>query len=196
MAAQTPEHVEWIVRPWVAKGTITEIHGKIKTAGKTTFVTHMVAAVLDGDPFMDQPTGKTPVVYLTEQPRPSFREALARARLLERNELSILFWHDVIPQPWPVVARAASDECQRLDSTFLVVDTGAQFTKLAGDSENNAGDVLRAMQPLQEATAAGVAVILVWHERKSGGEVGDAGRGSCAVGGGCRRSAFDSATRR
>jgi hypothetical protein len=183
VAAQTPEEVEWIVRPWVAKGTITEVEGKIKSAGKTTFVTHMVAAVLDGASFMGQPTTKTPVVYLTEQPPTSFRQALARARLLERKDLSLLFWQDVMPVPWPVVARAAIEECKRLGSKLLVVDTGAQFAKLVGDSENNAGDVLQAMQPLQEATAAGIAVILVWHERKSGGDVGDAGRGSCAVGG-------------
>ena len=183
VAAQTPERPEWIARPWIAKGTITEVEGKIKSAGKTTFVTHLVSAVLDGVPFMGQPTTKTSVVYLTEQPRPSFRAALARANLLEREDLSVLFWHDVMPVPWPVVARAALEECRRLGSKLLVVDTGAQFVKLIGDTENNAGDVLHAMQSLQEAAAAGIGVIVVWHERKSGGEVGDAGRGSSAVGG-------------
>ena len=183
VATQTPERIEWIAYPWVAKGAATEVECKIKTAGKTTFVTHMVAAVLDGAPFLGEPTTETPVVYLTEQPRTSFRQALARACLLDRKDLAVLFWHDVMPVPWSVVARAAIKECQRLGSKLLVVDTGAQFAKLFGDSENKSGDALQAMQPLQEATAAGIAVILVWHERKSGGDVSDAGRGSSAVGG-------------
>jgi hypothetical protein len=39
------------------------------------------------------------------------------------------------------------------------------------------------MLPLQEASAAGIAVVIVRHERKSGGDVGEAGRGSSAFGG-------------
>src|SRR5438552_1509914 len=124
---------------------------------------------------------KTPVVYLTEQPKPSFRQTLAKAHLLDRTDLSILFWHDVMALPWPVVARAAIEECKKRNAKLLVVDTGPQFAKLVGDSENNAGDAYGAMQPLQEAVAAGIAVIIVWHERKGGGDVSDAGRGSSAV---------------
>ena len=107
VATQTPERIEWIAYPWVAKGAATEVECKIKTAGKTTFVTHMVAAVLDGAPFLGEPTTETPVVYLTEQPRTSFRQALARACLLDRKDLAVLFWHDLMPVPWSVVARAA-----------------------------------------------------------------------------------------
>jgi hypothetical protein len=183
VAAQTPEQVEWIASPWVARGTITLIEGKVKAAGKTTWVMHMVAAVLDGTPFMSEPTAKSPVVYLTEQPHTSFRQALAKARLLERKDLSLLFWHDAMTVPWAVVAHAAIEECKRLSAHLLVVDTGPQWAKLVGDTENNAGDALQAMQPLQEAVAAGITVMVVWHERKSGGDVSDAGRGSSAVGG-------------
>jgi hypothetical protein len=85
--------------------------------------------------------------------------------------------------PWPIVARAAIEECKRQNAKLMVVDTGPQFAKLVGDSENNSGAVLQALQPLQEAVAAGIAVIIVWHERKGGGDVSDAGRGSSAVGG-------------
>ena len=51
---------------------------------------------------------KTPVVYLTEQPKPSFRQTLAKAHLLDRTDLSILFWHDVMALPWPVAIPAAA----------------------------------------------------------------------------------------
>ena len=52
-----------------------------------------------------------------------------------------------------------------------------------GDSENNSGDALAAMQPLQHAAAEGISVGLSRHERKSGGDVGDSGRGSSAFAG-------------
>lgn len=182
-SAQTPKAVEWIVPPWVAKAAITQIEGKIKAAGKTTFVAHMVKAVLDGSPFMGKPTIKSSVVYLTEQPRASFRQALSKAHLLEHTDLILLFWHDVMKLPWAGVARAAIDECKQKNAKLLVVDTGPQWAKLVGDSENNAGDMLAALEPLQEAVAAGIAVILVWHERKGGGDVSDAGRGSSSGGG-------------
>jgi hypothetical protein len=81
VAEETPAEVEWVARPWVAKGAITEVDGKIKAGGKTTWVTHMVAKILDGEPFMCEPTTKTKVVFLTEQGPASLRKVLERARL-------------------------------------------------------------------------------------------------------------------
>src|SRR6185436_12737761 len=63
------------------------------------------------------------------------------------------------------------------------VDTVSQFAGLRGDAENNSGDALAAIEPLQEAAAQGLAVIAVRHERKGGGEVGESGRGSSAFSG-------------
>src|SRR5579862_6983299 len=76
IAAQTSEEVPWIARPWVASGAITEVDGQVKTAGKTTWVTHLCRAVLDGEEFMGEPTCQSPIVYLTEQPSSSFRATL------------------------------------------------------------------------------------------------------------------------
>lgn len=49
--------------------------------------------------------------------------------------------------------------------------------------ENEAGEVLRALAPLQACAEAGAAVLLVRHSRKSDGTEATAGRGSGAVGG-------------
>ena len=70
---------------FIALGAITEIDGKIKSSGKTTLVTHLVAAILDGRPFLGQPTMRTNIVYLTEQTAATYREALGRAGLLARG---------------------------------------------------------------------------------------------------------------
>jgi hypothetical protein len=174
---------EWLARPIAAAGAITEICGKVKQAGKTTFVTHLAAAVLEGKPFLGQPTRKSPVVYLTEQPPATFRLAMRRAGLLGREDFHVVYWNRAAGMAWEMLAQRAIKLCQRVGAKLLVVDTLAQFAGITGDSENNSGDALRAMQPLQRGAAAGLCVIVVRHERKSGGAVGDSGRGSSAYAG-------------
>jgi hypothetical protein len=183
IAKETPAEVPWVVRPFVAFGTITEIDGKVKLAGKTTFVTHLVRAVLDGSRFLGEPTHRTKVLYLTEQPLVSFRSAMERADLLGRLDFTALFWGDTIGIPWTSVARGAIDWCKRSGARLLVVDTLPQFAGLLGDAENHAGDALRALLPLQQAAAENIGVVMVRHERKSGGALGDSGRGSSAFAG-------------
>lgn len=183
LAAATPAETEWIARPWLAKGAITEIDGKIKSAGKTTFVSHLVAAVRRGAAFMDEPTLRTRVVWLTEQPPTSFRKVLERAKLTDCEDVLVLPWYETSGVPWPVVARAAADKALEFGAGLLVVDTLGQFAGIRGDAENSAGAAHEAMEPTQEAAAQGLAVVLTRHERKGGGEVGESGRGSSAFGG-------------
>ncbi len=183
IASEIPAEVPWVARPWVALGAITEVDGKVKSAGKTTWVTYLVRAVLDGVPFMGEPTAQTSVVYLTEQSLTTFRAAMQRARLLDRDDFIVLFWYEALGIGWPEIVRAAAAECRLRGAKVLVVDTLGQFADLTGDSENDAGRALEAMKPIQQAAAEGLAVIIVRHERKSGGSVGDAGRGSSAFAG-------------
>jgi hypothetical protein len=180
--ATMEEPIEWIVPGFVAKGGITELGAKVK-AGKTTLIMKLVRAVGDGLNFLGRPTLKTPTVYLTEQPSASFRQAMERASLLGRDDFHVLQYSDTLGIAWPEVAAEAVDECARVHAVLLVVDTLPQFACLKGDSENNAGDALAAMQPLLRAAADGIGVILARHERKSGGDVGDSGRGSSAFAG-------------
>ena len=182
-AAATPSDVDWIARPYVAAGAITGVEGKIKIAGKTTLVTHLCRAVLDGRPFLGRPTKRAGVVYLTEQPASSLREALRRADLLERDDFTILSWRDCAGLAWAEVVEAAVAECGRRGAGLLVVDTLGRFAGIRGDGENSAGEAEAAMAPLQVAAADGLGIIVVRHERKAGGDVGDSGRGSSAFGG-------------
>jgi hypothetical protein len=183
VAEATPKEIPWSARPWLARGAITEIDGPIKRAGKTTFVSHMVGRILDGLPFMGEPTAKSRVVYLTEQSPTSFRKVLERAGLTEREDLLVLHWHDTIGAEWPAVAKTTADKAMEFGADVLVVDTLGQFAGIRGDSENSAGAAQEAMQPLQEAAAKGLAVVITRHERKGGGEVGESARGSSAFGG-------------
>ena len=182
IAEETPVDVPWTVPRWVVAGGITEIDGKIKL-GKTTFITYMVYCVLNGLPFLGEVTSRTKVIYLTEQHIVSFRAAMERANLLGCKDFSVLSWTDTLGVPWPSVVSATIDECKKRKAGLLIIDTLGQFSGLAGDSENNAGDALKALRPLQQAAKENIAVVIVRHERKTGGAVGDSGRGSSAFSG-------------
>lgn len=182
LAFSPGSEVVWIAKGLVARGAITELGAKVK-AGKTTLVMEMVRNVLDGQPFLELPTLKTPVVYLTEQPLVSFRQAVERARVLGREDFHSLLFSETRGLTWSQIAAAAVAECKRVGASLMIVDTLPQFAGLTGDRENNSGDALEAMQPLQAAAAEGIGIVLVRHERKSGGDVGDSGRGSSAFAG-------------
>jgi hypothetical protein len=183
IAEDVPEEVPWICRPWVARKAISEVVGPIKRSGKTTWVTHMCRKILDGEPFMGEPTERTKVVYLTEQSPTSFAEALQRADLLNREDFIVLEWHNVVGMKWPDVVRAATKKALEISAGILIIDTLTQFAGLKNDAENHAGTAHAVMEPLQEAAGKGLAVVVIRHERKGGGDVGESGRGSSAFGG-------------
>jgi hypothetical protein len=180
IANELPATVPWAVRTYLAFGTITELDGRAKSAGKTTWALALVRAILSGASFLNQPTSAGPVVLLTEQNNASLRDALARAHLLERDDLSILTWSDAIGMPWAVAVEAAGEEAQRIGARVLIVDTLPQWAGLRGDTENDAGAALEAIEPLQQLAADGLAVLIVRHDRKGSGPVGESGRGSSA----------------
>jgi hypothetical protein len=176
--------IEWLVKPYIVARGLTELVGKVKAAGKTTWVCEAIRCVLDGLDFLGESTARTPVVLLTEQAGHSLRQALSRARLLEREDLHIAQWYEHNGMRWPEMVGAAAEACAEVGAKLLVVDTLSQWAGLHGDAENHAGDAMEAVRPLQEAAARyGLGVIYTRHERKSGGDVGDSGRGSSAYAG-------------
>ena len=158
IAASTPKETKYISKPWVAAGSMTECDGKIKLSGKTTFVLAMARKVLDGLPFMGEPTTETAVVYLTEQNSPSFRAALTRADLLNREDFHVLAYKDTFGTNRPQVVEASARKCKEVSARLLVVDTVPQWAGLQGTSENDSGAALEALAPLQ-------AVARLWHWR-------------------------------
>jgi hypothetical protein len=179
LAEDTPEEVDWIAEALgVGLGTVTELDGKPKSAGKTTLALHLVRCVRHGAEFLGQPTRRSAVVYLTEQTGTSFRTALRRADLLDADDLHCLTWAQVRGRPWGEVVQLAVSYAHQVGAELLIVDTLGRFAGLAGDAENTSGAAMEAMGWLQAAAADGLAVVVCRHERKAGGDVGDSGRGS------------------
>jgi DnaB helicase-like protein/AAA domain-containing protein len=180
MESHVDQDVDWLVRGLLGVGVLTEIVAKVK-AGKTTWILKLIANMLAGKPFLGLPTRRTPVVYLTEQPPASFREAMKSAGLFGQQDFIVLSLFDVFSIPWPELVPIVVQECKQRGASLLVVDTFGKFAKFEGEAENNSGDGLKAMFPLEAAVAEGLAVLISRHGRKSGGDVGDTGRGSSAI---------------
>lgn len=179
IAAMTADDVAFAAA-FLVFGAITELDGKPKAAGKTTYVLAMTRAILQGTPFLDRATVAGPIVMLTEQPPASLKAALVRAGLTERDDFVLLSWADAAGTPWPEIVAAAAAKCAEIGARVLLVDTLPQFAGLRGDTENNAGHALEAIEPLQRLAADGLAILVTRHDRKGGGEVGESARGSGA----------------
>lgn len=176
----TPEP-QWVA-VFVAPEAITEIAAKIK-AGKTTYLLAMVSAVVNGEPFLGRATRRSPVVVLTEERPATFRSAMARVGLLGSADVHVLFRREAVGKTWTQVIDAAREKATTEGASLLIIDTLGDWAGIGGDDENSAGAALAAMRPVQAAAAGGLAVVVARHERKSGGDVGDAARGSSAFGG-------------
>jgi hypothetical protein len=94
-----------------------------------------------------------------------------------------LAFNRVVGRSWPEIAALTLSQAKHVGARLIVVDTLSHFAGMEEDEENSAGAALTAMKPLLEAAGEGIAVITVRHERKSGGDLSDAGRGSSAFGG-------------
>lgn len=110
IAEMTSDDVPYAA-PFLVFGAITELDGKPKTAGKTTFVLALARAILDGLPFLGQASVKGPIVMLTEQPPSSLKAALVRAGLAGRDDFMLLSWADAAGTPWPEIVAGAEAKC-------------------------------------------------------------------------------------
>ncbi len=179
---EADEPPDWVIEGLVARSCVTEVTAKIKV-GKTHFVTDAIAAVLEGRSFLGLDTRETGVLYLTEERKPTFREALKRVGLARAKGLTILFRGESYELDWDAIATATLSKAREVNAQLVVVDTLSDWANLEGDDENSAGAAKAAMRPLERIASHGLAVVMVRHERKGGGEVGDSARGSSAFGG-------------
>lgn len=179
LTARAPETAPWLVKPWVVRGGVTMVSGKAKLAGKTTWTLHLVKAVLEGGQFLGETAVRGPVIYLTEERSSSFVDALRRTGLAERGDLIIRQYRP--EDPWADVIRETMAEARRVNAVLIVVDTLPVFAGLPGDNENAAGHAREALDPLTQLDD--LALVVEFHDRKSGGDPGDSTRGSSAFAG-------------
>ena len=180
LVANVPPEPEWLWEGYLAPSTVTILAGRPKV-GKSTLVFGLLEAIGSGSDFLGRTVQQTGSVLLTEENVGTLAEKVERWGVGE--VVHALTYHDAGGASWEVVVAEAVRYCHATGRRLLVVDTLAQWARLMGDSENDAGTALDQMRPLQAAAATGLAVLVVSHQRKSDGDHGEAIRGSNAIAG-------------
>lgn len=178
LLASVPPEPPWVMEGYLAANGLTVLAGKPK-AGKSTLGAAIAKAVCgSASEFLGRRVMTGPVVYVSEE------GAATLAHKVAGDTLRIATRDTAWPRPdWVPLIAAAKSEAQRVGAVLLVFDTFAFWAGLGPESEKDAGAVQAAMEPLVGATRAGIAVLLIVHARKGGGEDGDAVRGSSALAG-------------
>jgi hypothetical protein len=173
----TPDEPPWVWDGYLAHGGITLVAGKPK-AGKSTLVLALVEALAAGaTSFLGRAITPGAVVYVSEEGAGTLVNKLPAS-----HTIRVLTREAAWPRPsWPVLVEAAAQEGRRIGAALLVIDAFAFWASFAEGAENDAAATQGAIAALGPATTAGLAVVLVHHQRKSGGEGGDAVRGSGAI---------------
>lgn len=181
LRAQTPTEPDWLMHGYIARGVLTIGPAGKPKVGKSTLTFAIVRAIrADAGTFLDRPVRPTGVVYLSEEGASTLLPKLPA----DDPGLHILTRENAYPRPaWPDLVAAATDHALGADAELLVVDTFPFWSALPAEREKDAGAVQEAIEPLLEAARQGLAVLLPTHTRKSGGEDGDALRGSSALAG-------------
>jgi predicted ATP-dependent serine protease len=173
------EETDYLVENLIPKDSMILLTAQPKV-GKTTYVLCLVKSLIEGTDFLGSEVEQTDVLYLTQQPLPSFKSEYVFEHGLENSEglhyasESATFDFD-LKELMKRVAVAANET----GAGFLVIDTFTSFTGLEADEENSSGEVKAALQTIRQCcSAVGLTVIVVHHNRKGGGSITESSRGS------------------
>jgi hypothetical protein len=179
--ASTPEDPDWLWDGFLAPRTVTLLAGLPKS-GKSSLVFALLASITHGDNFLGRKTREAGALVLSEEAEGVLGEKV-RPEILEH--VHILPIYKAFGHQWEAIIKQAVEYCKTNSLSVLVVDTLAEWVGWKGDDENRPGAVLDALRPLKDlAITEGLAVLLVHHQRKRGGDHGTAVRGSGALTGG------------
>lgn len=174
-----PRADEWIWHGYLPKGAITLLSALWKS-GKTTLLSHLLKACAAGGEFLGQPIRAARVLYVSEEGEQHW--------VRRRDDLALSDNVGFYLQPfgskpdlanWDAFIGRLVTDAQKHGFDLVVFDTLAKLWPVV--EENDAGAVDAALMPLWKLTKAGVAVLLIHHLRKSGGQEYTGSRGSGAL---------------
>jgi AAA domain len=175
LLARPPEPLTWIWEPYLPVGSLALLAAYMKV-GKSTFAYALAVAVAQGRPFLGYPTKQGSVLILAvEEHARDVRLRLERFGLSQNDPLYVhvgrLSWADMAE-----IRKFVKDQ----PVSLLILDTLSRFWDIKDENDN--AEVTRRVSPfLDLAHETNVAVLLIHHERKSGGEDGRGIRGGSAL---------------
>lgn len=182
------EVIPWVCEPWVVEGCLTELTGEAKEAGKSTWALAMCYSIIHGTEFMGKPTMQCPVVYLTEQPKASFKRQVRDAKLVGNKDFHVLRYANAWEISWPDLMQEAKAKMEETGARVIVIDTFSNWAEMDENQENSAGSVIKVLKPLRVLCADGIAAIIIRHSNL---ERAHLGAGKSSRGSGSLKGAMD-----
>lgn len=177
LRAKIPPEPAWLLGGYLAPGAVTLLAKKPKVGGSTLALSIAEAVAVCSPSFLGRAVAGGPVVYVSEEASATLVHKLAitdQIRVLPRE----LAW----PKPeWSEIVSGSVAEAERVGARLLVIDTLPYWAQLPREAQNDTGAMQEAMQPLLRATREGLALLIPLHQRKGGGEDGEAIAGNAAI---------------
>lgn len=174
---QTP--VDWLWEGFLARGQFT-LFASLWKAGKTTLICWLLKSIESQEQFIGKDTKSVNVLIISEE-----SEALW-AKRKEEYQFGTNIWLSCRPlnrktnsQQWVQFISRTAEFCLENQIDFVIIDTLATFWPVR--DENDATQVTSALLPLNSLLDMKLALMVIHHDRKSGGEEGTASRGSGAL---------------
>ncbi len=181
LGEQETEDIIWLWQGYLPFGFMVLLSGLPKV-GKTTLLTYLLRALVDGTDFLSLPTSladtdKKKILILTEE-NPSLLRRRFLAHGLNKDEILIIQRHQV--DDWEDTISQIGLAAEKENIALLIMDTLPAFWGIK--DENAAPDVLKAITRLQAVVLKYKFVALLLHHlRKNTGDEGNAHRGSGAL---------------
>jgi hypothetical protein len=175
--ATEAQPIPWVWDLFLPRGALALLVAFMKV-GKSTFIYALAIAVARGISFLRFPTqqGAVLIFALEEHPR-DVRRHLEQFGMCTKDPIYVVTGqlHNN-PELLEEVERFIVEK----QITLVIIDTLTQFWAVA--DENSNAEVIREVSPLLDlARQTDAAVLLVHHERKSGGDEGRGIRGGSAL---------------
>ena len=172
--ATEPEPIRWLWEDFIAEGSLTVLSAYAKT-GKSTLLAPLIVSVVQGRTFLGCATAKVPVLYLAVEEHP--RDVRLRLEKFGLRPEDPLFVH--AGRLLPSEFRQLTNFVRAQGIKLVLLDTLASYWNV--EDENDNAKVIHAVNPWLDLARTLAAVVLVHHERKSGGEDGKGVRGGSGL---------------
>lgn len=201
--ARAPADIEWVWDQLLGRRLITVMFGGPKS-GKSTLYSHLIRRMQEGLPFLGQSTCLSSALVLTEEPiytlRKKFNWTIEMPIQVASDDVYFMFsWEN--PGQWFTLIKQTKKEIvsilqiveefisnynkdHNIKIGLLVVDSFANWSRMAENEENSSSAILTKLRPLREMIdRLNIAALIVHHTRKAGGESFERMRGSSALAG-------------
>lgn len=168
----------WIWTGFIARGYVSLLTSYPKV-GKTTMLAHLLHDLSAGGHLVDAAM-TDPVLIVSEESHGHWsrrRDDIGLTR--DIHLMSRPFKGKPKMDAWCELVDVIAEAISTTRYGLIVIDTVPNHWPVV--DENDAGQVSAALSPLHKLTEAGAAVLLTHHARKSGGQEGQAARGSGAL---------------